>query len=142
MTSEPRIQCASQVTSHNKLNLKEACRLLLASLNFRPAPDPAIANSRALVRGAGAQRALPWMLAAHPSHQLWTAGGALWCMGCGAVLRSFRMSPLFRPCTKTLARGFRSRVAYLLEGSLACTGWDEWPDGSPSEPNLARLGRN
>ena len=81
------------------------------------------------------------------SHELWTAGGAIWCNKCGCVATRDRKSYLhlgcgsnFKPDSRgqevKMPPGSHYRLQCLMKGSTAGTKWDSWPDGTPKETVL------
>lgn len=79
-----------------------------------------------------------WFSRANPSHQLRTAGGALFCARCGALATGKRrQGMLFRECRKHCLAGSRYRLLQLVQGSAAATGWTVWPDDDDSSERKA-----
>jgi hypothetical protein len=78
-----------------------------------------------------------WAALLHASHQLWHAGGVVWCARCGAVLSSIRKSRLMLVCGASsfhsgdllLAKGSQTRLQQLMLGR--CVVGPGWPDGRP-----------
>ena len=82
-----------------------------------------------------------WARLLHSTHELWHAGGAVWCYKCGAVLSSVRKSRLSEICG-----AHRREHCMLPEGSIyrrnqlmagRWTGDGPWPDGRPKQLVLA-----
>ena len=90
-----------------------------------------------------AESVLPaWAILLHSSHELWHAGGAVWCGKCGAVLSAYRKSRLTLACGELcynadslmLAKGSNTRLQRLMQGK--CCVWPIWPDGMPKSAVL------
>jgi hypothetical protein len=146
LTAEPKekvvdfaqaIQVRAQAIQRANLQLRRSTKRLLAQVTkklFSAIPfEKTLANE---VNQFQDLASVPqWFFATANSHDMWTAGGALWCRRCGSVATEARQHKLLGPCNRSCPPGSRSRVNRLNKGKPVL-GWDSWPNGLPFSSRL------
>lgn len=90
----------------------------------------------------------PWMFRLHRSHQLYVAGGLVFCSKCGALQsmpRKTRLAdvciplPEFSPSNPHQRHGSHSKISLLIKGSLTGTHLTRWPNGAKKSVKIRPL---
>ena len=134
--SSKRQSEVSQIAKGNTSALKEARRCFHKGCSWLFSGSASVST---VTLGVGLQSFLtPWMHKAHHTHELWTAGGLIFCTKCGCTQAQPRKSrlledciplPEYSPLKPTVKHGSWGRVTLLKAGSLKGTHLKRWPSG-------------